>query len=221
MTVARLADAALGVPSLGLVLERGREFAAIERLLAAAGAGRGALAVVEGPAGIGKTTLVEAAAALAKSRRMTVLRAGAVPLEHACSYGVVRRLFEPLALQGDESLMEGAARLAWPVLALTAEGEGEAREDLAFASLHGLYWLTANLADRSPLLLAVDDCHWADAASLRFLAYLGARLEGMRARARRGPPRRRYQGAGAPGGTRCTGNPRAAPSFAARRRGRR
>ena len=183
MTVARLADAAVGVPSLELVLERERELAAIERLLAAASAGRGALAVVEGPAGIGKTTLIEAAAALAESRRMTVLRARAVPLERAFSYGVVRRLFEPLGLQGDDSLMEGTARLARPVLALTAEGEGEgeAREDLAFASLHGLYWLTANLAGRSPLLLAVDDCHWADAASLRFLAYLGARLEGLRA----------------------------------------
>ena len=182
MTVAHLADAALGAPSLGLLLERERELAAIERLLAAASTGRGALAVIEGPAGIGKTTLLEAGAALAEDRRMTVLRARAVPLEHAFSYGVVRRLFEPLALHGgDDSLMEGAARLARPVLALTAEGEGEAREDLTFASLHGLYWLTANLAGRSPLLLTVDDCHWADAASLRFLAYLGARLEGLRA----------------------------------------
>ena len=181
MTVARLADAALGAPSLGVVLERERELAAMERLIGAAWAGRGALAVVEGPAGIGKTTLLEAAAAIAEGRRMTVLRARAVPLEHAFSYGVVRRLFEPLALQRDESLMEGAARLAGPVLGLTAEGEGEAREDASFASLHGLYWLTANLASRSPLLLAVDDCHWADAASLRFLAYLGARLEGLRA----------------------------------------
>ena len=181
MTVAHLADAALGQPSRGLVLEREREIAAIERLLAAARVGRGALAVVGGPAGIGKTTLLEVAAALAEGRSMTVLRARAVPLEHAFSYGVVRQLFEPLAPQSDDRLMEGAARLARPVLALSAEGEGEAREDLAFASLHGLYWLTANLATRSPLLLAVDDCHWADAASLRFLAYLGARLEGLRA----------------------------------------
>ena len=32
--------------------------------------------------------------------------------------------------------------------------------------LHGLYWLTANLAARQPLLLAIDDLHWCDLASL-------------------------------------------------------
>src|SRR5262249_55146555 len=105
----------------------------------------------------------------------------AVPLEREFSYGVVRRLFEPLTLQPDDSLMEGAARLAGPVLAAPGDGEGTTREDVSSASLHGLYWLTANLASRSPLLLAVDDCQWADAASLRFLASLDARLEGLRA----------------------------------------
>ena len=44
--------------------------------------------------------------------------------------------------------------------------------------MHGLYWLTANLAARQPVLIVVDDAHWADAASLRWLAYLAGRLEG-------------------------------------------
>ena len=43
--------------------------------------------------------------------------------------------------------------------------------------LHGLYWLCAALADGAPLVLAVDDAHWADAPSLRFLAFLVPRLE--------------------------------------------
>src|ERR687893_226073 len=42
-----------------------------------------------------------------------------------------------------------------------------------FAVLHGLYRLSANLARERPLALLVDDAHWADGASLRFLAYLG------------------------------------------------
>ena len=41
-------------------------------------------------------------------------------------------------------------------------GEGAAT-DTSFAVLHGLYWLVANLAARRPLLIAVDDAHWADA----------------------------------------------------------
>jgi hypothetical protein len=50
--------------------------------------------------------------------------------------------------------------------------------DIGFAVLHGLFWLTINLADQAPLLLAVDDAHWADDASLRWLAYLTPRLDG-------------------------------------------
>ena len=51
--------------------------------------------------------------------------------------------------------------------------------DTSFAVLHGLYWLAVNLADRRPLLIAVDDAHWADEPSLRWLAYLAPRLEGL------------------------------------------
>ena len=73
--------------------------------------------------------------------------------------------------------MSGAARLAAPVLSLAGELERPGPVDAGFAALHGLYWLSANLAQTSPLLLAVDDAHWADAASLRFLAYLAQRAE--------------------------------------------
>ena len=45
--------------------------------------------------------------------------------------------------------------------------------------MHGLYWLVANLAARQPLVLAVDDAHWADAPSLRWLAHLAARIEAL------------------------------------------
>ena len=46
-------------------------------------------------------------------------------------------------------------------------------------ALHGLYWLTANLAAEQPLLILVDDAHWADPPSLRWLAYLAQRLDGL------------------------------------------
>jgi DNA-binding CsgD family transcriptional regulator len=45
--------------------------------------------------------------------------------------------------------------------------------------LHGLYWLLNNLARRGPIALCVDDLHWADAESLRFLGYLAPRLDGL------------------------------------------
>ena len=68
-----------------------------------------------------------------------------------------------------------AAALAAPALGPGGPG---ADED-AFSILHGLYWLTSALAQRAPLLIAVDDLQWADEPSLRFVLHLARRLEGL------------------------------------------
>ena len=47
------------------------------------------------------------------------------------------------------------------------------------AVLHGLYWLTADLAQQAPLLLAVDDLHWAHQPRQRLTADLARRLDGL------------------------------------------
>ena len=74
-------------------------------------------------------------------------------------------------------LLAGAARLAEPVF--TDVSAAEDTGDVAFATLHGLYWLVANIAERGPLILAVDDAQWADEPSLRFLLHLANRLAGL------------------------------------------
>ena len=56
---------------------------------------------------------------------------------------------------------------------------GLSRSDADFDALHSLYWLIVNLSDRAPVLVSVDDCQWSDPDSLRFLSYLGQRLEGL------------------------------------------
>ncbi len=48
-----------------------------------------------------------------------------------------------------------------------------------FAALHGLYWFCAELSEQRPVLLAIDDADRADQASLRFVAHLAPRLEGL------------------------------------------
>ena len=55
----------------------------------------------------------------------------------------------------------------------------DAISDGGFGVLHGLFWLTANLAADRPLCLSIDDLQWSDRASLRFVAYLERRLEGL------------------------------------------
>ena len=89
-------------PTLGaghsLILERDAELAALEALLGAACQGEGRLAVVEGPAGIGKTRLLSAAREIALASGLEVLNARAGELEEEFAFGVVRQLFEvPLA----------------------------------------------------------------------------------------------------------------------------
>jgi predicted ATPase len=52
--------------------------------------------------------------------------------------------------------------------------------DAGYATLHGLYWLLVAVADGEPLLVTIDDMHWSDAPSGRFLSLLIHRLEGLR-----------------------------------------
>ena len=54
-----------------------------------------------------------------------------------------------------------------------------AASEITYRLLHALYWLVANVADDVPLALLVDDAHWADAPSARFLSFLAPRLEDL------------------------------------------
>ena len=74
-----------------------------------------------------------------------------------------------------ERALAGAAVHAQAALGL---GEGSESPNV---ELHGLYWLAANLAGQRPLLLLVDDLHWGDEPSLRWLHYVAGRLDGLRA----------------------------------------
>ena len=166
-----------------LLLEREAELAALEAMLGAAQSGDGRLVLVEGSAGIGKTRLLAEARALAAEAKFEVLTARGGELEGQFAFGIVRQLFEaPLAAANPEiraELLAGAAGLSESVFVsapTTASGEGP---ESSFAILHGLYWLAANFALRTPTLLVVDDLHWADEPSLRWLIYLARRLEGL------------------------------------------
>jgi hypothetical protein len=140
---------------------RRRELAAIDRTVLAAAGGRGGIVVVEGPAGIGKTTLLAAAADAARGRGLTVRTARGAPLERDLPFGVVRRLLDPLAHRAaaEPDRARGAAALAVRAFDIGVAGGGFAVADVSFATLHGLYWLTADAAAWAPLLLVVDDDH--------------------------------------------------------------
>src|SRR3954467_10091062 len=161
------------------LLERDRELEILDELVQRALAGDSVLALVEGPAGIGKSRLLAAARGLARTAGFRVLTARGSELEQEFAFGVVRQLF-------DSVVTDPVQRARW--LAGAAQPAARAFEpptdehppgDVSYEVLYGLFWLTANIAADGPLVLSIDDLHWCDQASLRFLAYLARRLEGL------------------------------------------
>ncbi len=156
------------------LLERGTELGVLDGLLAAALAGRGSAALVHGPAGIGKSGLLDAWVAQARTTAADVLRASGDELVMDSPFATVRELFWPRLGDAGGGAFEGAARLAAPVFEGKLESGG--KPEPVGTVLHGLYWLVAGLAERGPVALVVDDAHLLDAASARFLLYLARRI---------------------------------------------
>jgi DNA-binding CsgD family transcriptional regulator len=165
------------------LLERESELDTVRALVAGAFERNGALALVEGPAGIGKSSLLKEAAAEAKATGFETASARASELERDFAFGLVRQLFEPKLAEVDarsrKRLFAGAAGLAAPLFEPLDAESLSPRGEASHATLHGLYWLATNLAGERPLALTVDDAHWGDAPSLRFLAYLANRVDGL------------------------------------------
>jgi DNA-binding CsgD family transcriptional regulator len=169
-----------GGPVPAVLLERDTELALLAGLVRDVAARRGGLILFEAPAGLGKSALIEHGARMARSAGLLVLRARGHQLEQAFPWGVARSLLES-PLQGSshaerERLLDGPASPARPVFEDVATA-GPGTAEASFSIMHGLYWLTLRLAQQHrALLLVVDDAHWADEASLRFLVYLIGRV---------------------------------------------
>ena len=179
--------APVGAPEAPGLLERSAELETLALSLEASRSGSGQLLVVAGPAGIGKTSLLNACAERAPAG-CQVLHAQADPVSADASFAAVRELLEPATRSAPRAVWEGAAERARPVF---APSELERLDhDRAASVLHGLYWLVAGLSEVRPLVLLVDDAHWLDEASLRFIAYLAPRLCSLPVLVVLGPRRR-------------------------------
>jgi DNA-binding CsgD family transcriptional regulator len=173
-------------PPADVLLKHELELERIAGCLGRARQGHGGALALEGPAGIGKTVLLAAGRDAARAEGFRVLRARGAELERGFAFGLVRQLIEPMVAGASEEerawLLDGPAGVAARLLGLAGLGDGLAAAtavvaEPSFAVLHGLYWLCANLAAERPLALVVDDAHWADDSSLRFLLFLLPRLE--------------------------------------------
>lgn len=166
------------------LMERDQELRLTAVFLAEAAAGEGTAFLAQGPAGIGKTRVLEAVIEQAAPYGFDVHRGRGEELEAGFPYGVIRQLFEGAV--GDlepgvrERLSAGAPGLALSLLdGRPVELPDRADDDGVSTVAYSLYWLVQEMADVCPQLLVVDDVQWADTPSLRVLHFLGRRLEGL------------------------------------------
>ena len=162
---------------IGLV-ERATELHQVMTLLEGAREGTGGLLVLEGAAGIGKTTILREAAAIADQESIAVARATGHPIEATLSFGLVRQLLEPpLARVTPEERAALAAGPARAAIALLDGAPAAGTDELEL--VHAAYRLVAELVGSGggdPWLVVVDDLHWGDRSSVTFLLYLAQRL---------------------------------------------
>jgi DNA-binding CsgD family transcriptional regulator len=143
----------------------------------------GGLILLSGPAGIGKSAVLEAVARRVRNAGDPVLSARANASERDLPFGVARQMFEPALLDAVSRDVEASAG-RHPALVLGEPADDRARLAVvaalaahpdAYAAWRPMFWLTAHLAGYGPLLVTIDDLQWVDAQTLRWLAYLARR----------------------------------------------
>jgi DNA-binding NarL/FixJ family response regulator/tetratricopeptide (TPR) repeat protein/nucleoside-triphosphatase THEP1 len=157
------------------------ELAELEVAFAAAADGRPSIAFVAGESGVGKTRLVSELSARAKEEGARTLCGECVELgEGELPYAPLVAALRPLSRDGDPVLDEvgdaARAELATllPELGARAaaprpdEGAGTAQRRL----FEALLALLERLGREDPVLLLLEDIHWADSSTRAFLAFI-------------------------------------------------
>ncbi|MGW3192873.1 ATP-binding protein [Streptomyces ardesiacus] len=162
--------------------ERDEEVATITRavdILCADRSSPGTLLEARGEAGVGKTALLAETRRIAEARGCTVWSARGGETLRSVPFNVVRQLLQPALV----SMLPEEARdylgdwydIAGPALGIADPGERQADPQNV---CDGLVAAVRRLARREwPLVLMIDDAHWADQETLRWLAALAERLD--------------------------------------------
>ncbi len=154
------------------VVGREAELASLRDFVAGVSNGATAL-VLQGEAGVGKTTLWKAGVAEAEDRGLRVLQALPAESETALSFSGIGDLLDPVLDEALAPLPAGQKRALSRALVLDDDqGPPPDPHAVGVAVLNAL----RALADEKPVLVAVDDVQWLDAASSGALAYAARRL---------------------------------------------
>ena len=157
---------------MGRLVGREIERARLAGLLDAARAGLSGVLVVHGPAGIGKTSLLDEAVAAAPD--VDVLRVDGVESEATLGFAALHRLLVPVLDRRDRLPPRQRAALD------ATFGLGEAPPADRFVVGLAVLTLLAEAATDRPLLCVVDDAQWIDRESLEVVSFVGRRLHADR-----------------------------------------
>ena len=180
------AKAAAQLASSPVFVGRAGELSELHTALRRAGAGRPGMLLVAGEAGVGKSRLVGKFAEQASQAGVVVAVGGAAPLTGgALPYAPVLHALRALADDHEPAgLGEPRVELAAVLAELTADspaGERLSAPEVGRGRLfERLCGLLGRLGRAGPLLLVLEDLHWADSATLDFLAFLLRTLSGAR-----------------------------------------
>src|SRR5271170_2164246 len=155
---------------------RDRELARVTGLLDDALAGRGRLVLCTGEAGIGKTRLAEELAAAAGASGVPVAWARAADRGSSPPYGLWRLVLDELPVRAKA----GSGADLWPAVSGAAGLGAESGVAQRFALFAEVRARLAQVAERSGLLLVLDDLQWADEASAVLLVEVFRQLRGTR-----------------------------------------
>jgi predicted ATPase len=169
------------------MIGRGVELAELRGALDAARRGRGALYLLSGEPGIGKTRLADELAASAALGRTRVLWGRCHEAEGRPPYWPWAQVIQSCARDGDAtelaaSLLPDARPLAElvpelrPHVAAPAETQAADPDTARFRLFQVLAGCLARIAAHTPLLMILDDLHWADLPSLHMLEFLAHEL---------------------------------------------
>ena len=166
-------------PDRSALLERDGECSAIETSIGRI-SDAGSVLYVEANAGLGKSRLLATAGDLAADAGLLVLSARATELEQSFPFGLARQLLAPHVPASTTASRQVTSGLVAPALPLFDGWLPSALADpTRIAVIQGLCALVLSLTEageRRGVLVAVDDAHWSDTASLRFLLSLAERL---------------------------------------------
>ena len=166
----------------GVLLERDREVSELAGSVRSAASGTGQVISIVGSAGLGKTSLLGVGARLAREAGFRLARTVGSELERDLGWGLssdlLDQLLDGVGAEDRASVLSGRAAPAELVLASDREHDRTSLPAGQVAAITvALTIAVRRLAAQRPLALLVDDAHWADAPSLRWLCHLGAHVD--------------------------------------------